>query len=306
MLAGEEKDTAMKTIMWHRITNSLITASSGLSLRILLLIFLITLSTSHAEAFQAKVIPSNIHTGDAFMLRVTGLDAAEPSAVFEKTVLHFSKCGKGCFVAIGAVDIKSRPGVYLISLKTGQQKTELRLRVLKGSFKTIHLTLPEEKVTFSPEDLVRIDREDEMLGSIWQIESERLWDGSFILPLPHPFSTPFGTKRIINKKTVSLHRGLDMQGKAGEKIWASNRGRVVLTEELFFGGNTVILDHGQGIFTVYMHMSGFNVKPGDIVSKSDVIGFVGSSGRSSGPHLHFGVKVMRVNANPVSIAGLKL
>lgn len=306
MLAGEEKDTAMKTIMRHRFLNSLITASSGLSLLILLLIFLITLSAPHAEAFQAKVLPSNIHTGDAFIIRVTGLNAAEPSATFEKKTLHFSKCGKGCFVAIGAVDIKSRPGVYRISLKTGQQKIKLRLRVLKGSFKTIHLTLPEEKVTFSPEDLVRINREDELLDSIWQIESERLWDGSFILPLPNPFSTPFGAKRIINKKTVSLHRGLDMQGKAGEKIQASNRGRVVLTEELFFGGNTVILDHGQGIFTVYMHMSGFNVQPGDIVSKGDVIGFVGSSGRSIGPHLHFGVKVMRVNANPVSIAGLKL
>lgn len=306
MLTGGEKDTAMKTVMRHRFLNSLITTSSGSSLHILLLIFFITLLAPHAEAFQAKVLPSNIHQGDAFMLRVTGPDAAEPSAVFEKKALHFSKCGKGCFVAIGAVDIKSKPGVYLIPLKTGKQKTKLQLRVLKGSFKTTHLTLPEEKVTFSPEDLVRINREDDLLDSIWQIESERLWDGSFILPLSNPFSTPFGAKRIINKKTVSLHRGLDMQGKAGEAIQASNRGRVVLTEELFFGGNTLILDHGQGIFTVYMHMSGFNVQPGDIVSKSDVIGFVGSTGRSSGPHLHFGVKVMRINANPVSITGLML
>lgn len=306
MLSGGEKDSTMKTIMRHRFLNNLITTSSGSSLLVLLLMFFIILSALHAEAFQAKVLPSNIHTGDAFIIRVTGLEAAEPSAVFEKKALHFSKCGKGCFVAIGAVDIKAKPGVYLISLKTGQQKTEMRLRVLKGSFKTIQLTLPEDKVAFSPEDLARINREDDMLDSIWQIESERLWDGNFILPLPNPFSTPFGAKRIINKKTVSLHRGLDMQGKAGEKIQASNRGRVVLTEELFFGGNTVILDHGQGIFTVYMHMSGFNVQPGDIVSKSDVIGFVGSSGRSSGPHLHFGVKVMRINANPVSVAGLKL
>ncbi|MBI5205801.1 MAG: M23 family metallopeptidase [Nitrospirae bacterium] len=293
----------MKTI---RFLNSLITTSSGSSMRILLLIFFATLPASHAEAFQAKILPSNIHQGDAFIIRVTGPDTAEPSALFEKKALHFSKCGKGCFVAIGAVDIKARPGVYLISLNTGQQKTKLQLRVLKSSFKTTHLTLPEEKVTFTPKDLVRINREDDLLDSIWQIESERLWDGSFILPLPNPFSTPFGAKRIINKKTVSLHRGLDMQGKAGEKIQASNRGRVVLTEELFFGGNTLILDHGQGIFTVYMHMSGFNVQPGNIVSKGDVIGFVGSTGRSSGPHLHFGVKVMRVNANPVSIAGLKL
>ena len=224
MLAGEEKDTAMKTIMQYRFLNGLITPSSGSSLLILLLIFLITLSAPYAEAFQAKVLPSNIHTGDAFMLRVTGLDAAEPSAIFEKKALHFSKYGKGCFVAIGAVDIKSRPGVYLISLKTGQQKTKLQLRVLKGSFKTIHLTLPEEKVTFSPEDLVRIDREDEMMGSIWQIESERLWDGSFILPLPNPFSTPFGTKRIINKKPSACTEAWICRERPGEAIQASNRG----------------------------------------------------------------------------------
>lgn len=285
----------------------LIRKLSGSYQPILLLIFLMTFSAPYAEAFQANLFPSNIHPGDAFIIMVTGLETtAAPSAVLDKKALLFSSCGKGCFVAIGSMDIKSKPGVYRIPLKTGQQKTVLRMRVLKGIFETIHLTLPEEKVTFSPEALDRINREDELLDSIWQIESERLWEGSFILPLTNSLSTPFGAKRIINKKTISLHRGLDMKGKAGEKIRASNKGRVVLTEELFFGGNTIILDHGQGIFTVYMHMSGFNVQPGDIVSKGDVIGFVGSSGRSSGPHLHFGVKVMRVNTNPVSITGLKL
>jgi murein DD-endopeptidase MepM/ murein hydrolase activator NlpD len=139
-----------------------------------------------------------------------------------------------------------------------------------------------------------------------EVESERLWKGSFVLPLLNPLSTLFGTVRIINGETVSVHRGLDMKGLEGEEIRASNRGRVVLTEELFFGGNTVILDHGQGIFTIYMHMSQFHVRPGDLVSKNDLIGYVGSSGRSSGPHLHFGVKVTGMNANPVSIVDLKL
>ncbi len=97
-----------------------------------------------------------------------------------------------------------------------------------------------------------------------------------------------------------------LKGARVKEIEASNRGRVVLAEELFFGGNTVVVDHGQGIFTVYMHLSEFNVSPGDLVEKNAVIGYVGSTGRSNGPHLHFGVKVAGINTNPVSLTRLKL
>lgn len=287
--------------------NGSIRASSGFSLLILLLIFLLGLPALPAEAFHAKVLPSKIHQGDAFVVRVSGLKGkTEPSAVLNNKPLSFSSCGKGCFVAIGAVDLTASPGTYRIPLKIGKQKIMLRMRVLESRFETIHLTLPEDKVSPSPEDIERIKKEADLLNSLWLVDSLKLWEGSFVLPLDNPLSTSFGTKRIINKETVSLHRGLDMQGEEGEGIKASNTGMVLLTEELFFGGNTVVLDHGQGIFTVYMHLSNFNVSPGDLVSKDDIIGFVGSSGRSSGPHLHFGVKVMGVNTNPVSITGLKL
>lgn len=272
------------------------------------LFFLIIFSlVPQAYAFQAELKPSRIQQGDAFLLRVSGLKGStEPSAMLNKEALQFSNCGKGCFVALGAVDLNAKPGTYRIPLKIGKHQTILSLRVSKGRFDTIHLTLPEDKVSPGPEEIEQIKREADLLNSIWEIDSERLWEGGFVLPLENPLSTPFGTKRIINKETISIHRGLDMKGAEGEKIHASNNGRVVLTEELFFGGNTVILDHGLGIFTVYMHMSRFNVSSGDLVSKNDVLGFVGSTGRSSGPHLHFGVKVSGINTNPLSITGLKL
>jgi murein DD-endopeptidase MepM/ murein hydrolase activator NlpD len=125
-----------------------------------------------------------------------------------------------------------------------------------------------------------------------------------MLPLENETSTLFGTKRILNKKRVSVHKGLDIKWE--EEVKASNSGRVVLAEELFFGGNTIILDHGQGIYTIYMHLSEFNITPEDIISKGDVIGLVGSSGRSTGPHLHFGVKVLNINTNPISLVKLNL
>jgi murein DD-endopeptidase MepM/ murein hydrolase activator NlpD len=282
-------------------------ALSTSSLIILWSIIFFCLPAPQAVAFQARVFPSKIYPGDAFMIRISGLKGATvPSALLNKEPLRLSSCGGGCYVAIAAVDLNSRLCAPRITLRAGKQKKVLRVRVLKGSFQTIHLTLPKEKVSPGAEDLERIEREADLLQAIWQVDSERLWEGDFVLPLENSLSTPFGTKRIINNEINSIHRGLDIRGTEGEEIHASNRGRVVLAEELFFGGNTVVVDHGQGIFTVYMHLSDFNISPGDVLEKNAVIGYVGSTGRSSGPHLHFGVKVAGINANPVSLTRLKL
>jgi hypothetical protein len=272
---------------------------------LLLSLFSLAFPTVQAEAFHARVFPSRIYQGDAFALRVSGLKTtAAPAALLNGKLLRFGSCGKGCFIAIGAVAADTRPGIYQIALTIGAWKRMIGLHVLEGKFQTIQLTLPEEKASPSPEDMGRIIREAALLNEIWEIDSERLWEGAFVFPLKNPLSTLFGTKRVINDKTVSIHRGLDIRGSEGEEIHASNRGRVVLTEELFFGGNTIILDHGDGIYTVYMHLSGFNVSPGDLAEKNAVIGYVGSTGRSSGPHLHFGVKVAGINTNPVALTRL--
>jgi len=151
-----------------------------------------------------------------------------------------------------------------------------------------------------------VEKENKKLKDIRQNVSERMWEGKFMPPLENEISTVFGTKRVMNEKWTSVHRGMDIRGKEGEQVRASNSGKVVLSEELFYGGNTLVLDHGRGIFSIYMHLSGFNVKSGDIVSKGDAIGLVGSSGRSTGPHLHFGVKVAGINVNPVSLMKLEL
>jgi len=269
-----------------------------------LLVFLTYVSVC---AFQSEVFPSEVNPGDAFVLKIMNVKTSQlPAAFFNNSPLYFSGCGENCFVAIGAVGIETEPGVHTIHVVVDDRRGDLNLNVMSTTFPEISLTLPEEKVFLSPEDLKRAKMEEERLESIWQIVSDRLWEGSFMLPLENDISTSFGVKRIINQKKISVHRGVDIRGKDGEKVKASNRGRVILAEELFFGGNTIILDHGQGIFTVYMHLSEFNVKIGSIVSKGDIIGFVGSSGRTSGSHLHFGVKIQNINTNPVSLAELNL
>lgn len=254
-----------------------------------------------------EISPKKVKPGDAFLIRVSGVRTSQvPHATLAGKEFHFTDYGKGRFVAVGAVDVETKPRAYTVKVKIGKKKRNLRLTVKKARFPKQKLSLPEEIVSPSPEDIGRIEREREKLQSIFRTISDRLWAGGFIMPLENKLSTKFGSKRTMNGKYITVHKGVDIAGCKGEEIRAANTGKVVLAEDLFLGGNTVILDHGRGIFTIYMHMSEIKVAPEDVVSKGNVIGSVGSTGRSSGPHLHFGVKVSDISVNPVSIWYLNL
>jgi hemin uptake protein HemP len=258
------------------------------------------------HAFHANILPRKISPGDVFLIKVSGLKTSGmPHASLGGKEFSFSRCRRGSFVAIGAADIETKPGVHIIRVKVGKRKGKLKLMVRKASFPEQKLTLPDDKVFLKPEDLDRVKKENKRLDNIFETTSKKLWQGDFVPPLNNEITSVFGARRVMNGKWISVHRGIDMKGDAGEEVRASNDGRIVLEEDLFFGGNTIILDHGQGIYTIYMHLSKFNASSADIVSKGDVIGFVGSSGRASGPHLHFGAKVQEMSVNPVSLFDLR-
>ncbi len=263
--------------------------------------------SSLAKPIHAEISPKKISPGDAFIIRVTGVKKGRTlCASFGKAKIPFGNCGEGCRLAVWAVDIQTKPKAYNVKVTAGKKKIKLKLLVKKTKFPELHLSLPDEKVFPSPEDLDRVEKENKKLKDIWQTVSEKLWEGKFIAPLENEISTVFGTKRIMNEEWTSVHMGTDIRGEEGEQVRATNGGKVVLSEELFYGGNTLVLDHGQGIYSIYMHLSGFNVKSGDTVAKGDTIGLVGSTGRSTGPHLHFGVKVAGINVNPISLIRLGL
>ena len=212
----------------------------------------------------------------------------------------------GCGTDFTATVAPSQPGACVIKIASGSEEVELALKIKEVKWPETKLTLPDDKVFLSPEDEKRVNEENLKLKSIWKISSEKKWTGKFIMPLENSLSTDFGVRRIINNRKTSIHRGVDIRGKEGEEIKASNSGRVVLAEEFFYGGNTVVLDHGLQIYTAYMHLSRFNIKAGDMVEKGDIVGCVGSTGRSTGPHLHFGVKVQDTSVNSSSLIGLDL
>lgn len=253
-----------------------------------------------------EVVPSEIDPGAAFIVRVKGA-AARPTGSAAGMALMFSPCGTGCYEAIGAVDKATAPALEEVAVRVGSSTYAAALRVRQKTFAVQHLSLPDDKVTPSPQDEARANREAALLKTLWaRHATPRLWQGNFLMPLANARSTEFGVERFMNGIKKNYHTGIDIEGSMGETIRAANSGRVALAQDLFYGGMTLVLDHGEGIYTLYMHTSRFLVALGDTVQKGQAIAEVGSTGRSTGPHLHFGVKVRALNTDPVSITALPI
>ncbi len=210
-----------------------------------------------------------------------------------------------------AVDLEKAPGEYELKL-TGQTATGEKIScsamvaVRKGLFATEKLQVGKEFVEPDPEQVKRANEERQKLRDIFDhVTPERLWDGNFRIPLDGvTMGSNFGKRRILNGNPGSPHGGMDLPGTTGTPVHAAQRGRVALAEELFFSGNTVVVDHGLGIYTFYGHLSEIDVKAGDAVETGTVLGKVGATGRVTGPHLHWGLTVERARVNPLLLVKL--
>lgn len=253
-----------------------------------------------AHAVDVELVPEEVIPGDVFLLMVKG---ERPSAKveFSDREIDFYPVSDGRFLSLVPVDINTPPKKYGITIKQGSDEKTVSVHVKAHKFKTIKLTLPEGKVTLSPENQKRAADEAVLLKTIWPQNTPKKWNGQFTPPTGTEVSTVFGVKRIMNEKKTSVHRGMDFRGKKGAPVMAINGGTVVLTDDLFFGGNTLIVDHGMGLYSIYMHLSKFNTKRDEQVKAEQVIGFIGSTGRATGPHLHMSVKLNGVSVNPESL-----
>jgi murein DD-endopeptidase MepM/ murein hydrolase activator NlpD len=209
------------------------------------------------------------------------------------------------------VDLEKAPGKYRLRV-TGQTSSgekiacRVTLLVKAGRFATEKLHVGNQFVEPSPEQIQRADEERSRLREIFdRITPERLWNGTFRVPLDGVTTgSNFGRRRVLNGQPGSPHSGADFPAITGTPVHAAQRGRVVLAEELFFSGNTVVVDHGLGIYTFYGHLSEIGVKAGDAVEAGAVLGRVGATGRVTGPHLHWGLTVERARVNPLQIVRL--
>ncbi len=285
-----------------------------------LTLFLLFLAPVTATAFNISLRPSEVAQGDAFLVIVeqsqgnkntlpVGRFAGRKTEkiIFTKKITkNFRKKQTGLYFGLSSVERSLSPGRYPIEVEFNGQKRSVDLTVLDASFRVERLSLPEDKVTLSPKNAARADRESARLKKIWGIGSPAYWTSGFVVPLNGKIGAVFGSRRIINGIEKSPHNGIDIKGKRGAPVHAISSGKIVLADDLFFGGKTIVIDHGHGLYSFYMHLDGFAAEPGGSVDKNDVVGYVGSTGRATGPHLHIGTKLWGVNVNPLSLTNLKL
>lgn len=172
------------------------------------------------------------------------------------------------------------------------------------AFEKSNLRVAPGKVFLSPQNKKRVHREQQMLHKIYSRLSPIGFDQPFITPLSSKVVSKYGTKRMFNKKKKSQHLGTDFRAAVGTRIPAANSGSIAFSGDLFYTGKTVIIDHGLGIFTLYGHLSRIDTQTGNRVEIGNTIGRAGKTGRVTGPHLHWGVKIQSKWVNGLSLISL--
>jgi len=275
-----------------------------------LIFFLLTATSILAEnPFRPEISPRFVKQGEVCLIRVAGikdLQSIEGEFQGKKIPLVMNLNGK-FYEALLGVDLDTKPAKYQIKVR-GKDKGgkgfsgSFTLEVKKATFKTQTLSLPSSLVDLDAKTLERVNGENKRLEDLFQkIRKEKLWKGRFVQPVRGEISTPFGVRRVINRQNKNPHSGIDLRAEEGTPVLASNDGSVVIVAELFFSGKSVVLDHGQGIYSMYFHLSEILVREGERIGKGDVLGQVGSTGRSTGPHLHWGFRVHGSRVDPLSL-----
>lgn len=185
---------------------------------------------------------------------------------------------------------------------TGARTATARISVTPVAWPEQRISVNKNYVTPPKAVLQRIKKERARSAqAVARISPERLWEGDFVRPVPGVVTSAFGGKRMFNGEMRSYHRGVDLRGAQGTPIKALAGGEVVLAENMYYSGNVVYLDHGQGVISIYCHMSAMDVRPGDRVHAGQMLGKVGATGRVTGPHLHLGLLILGEAVDPLSL-----
>lgn len=211
----------------------------------------------------------------------------------------------GLLSAYVGVDLDTTPGRHDVAYRAGELAGTESVTVEDREFATESMTVDPDYVEFDDADKTRVAREAETLTTLWQGASEsRLWTKGFVQPAAGGIGSPFGLRRVFHGAPRSRHSGIDILAPEGAGVFASNRGRVVLADELLHTGNTVIIDHGLGLYTVYAHLATMDVATGGAVERAQKIGTVGATGRVAGPHLHWEVRAAGARVDPMTLPGM--
>lgn len=258
-----------------------------------------------------RITPTAPRQGDMVFILVTGAQGVrDVEGSLDGRPLTFFPYGEDWAALVG-VDLEARPGKvpWRVGIIDGVGVASTRagsVAIRARTFAVQRLTLPNEMVELDPEAERRAAAEAARLRTLYDTRSpDRFWQGRFTRPVRvEGPGSGFGSRRIINGKPRNPHGGTDWSAERGTPVVAANRGRVALVGDFFFGGRLVALDHGLGLYTLYMHLDRVDVREGVVVERGEALGAVGSTGRATGPHLHFQVQAGRSRVDPATLFAL--
>lgn len=274
-------------------------------------------SACSAATWTVRTQPARLVNGGPVLFQVKSparIDSLTGSWLGHQITFSYATSSKTWF-ALAGVSLETAPGKYSLEL-TGEGTTSKTPVTFSRAFAVSAAKYPkiEAKLTVegkftepSPEQLKQIDEDQKVKQDyLSRISVEREWNGTFTAPAVAAISDVFGSQRVFNGKAQRPHLGLDFRVPSGTPVAAMNDGTVLLARPLYFEGNFVVIDHGQGLLTLYLHLSEFKVKEGDVVKRGQIIGLSGGTGRATGPHLHVAVRWQGTYLDPARLLQLSL
>jgi hypothetical protein len=232
------------------------------------------------------------------------------------TVSHGKTSGASAWYALAGVDLESPvgPSSLKISIRHDNTSRELTdaITIHPAHYQTGSITVAPKFVEPGPEEKEKIEAANKAKEKAFAAATEStgidrpLWSGNFVAPVPALSTDSFGKRRIYNGKLASIHKGTDFRARPGTSVHAGNAGIVILAQPLYFEGNCVMIDHGFGLISISMHLSRIDVKPGQQVTRGQLIGLSGATGRVTGPHLHWAIRWQGAMLDPMKLLHLDL
>jgi murein DD-endopeptidase MepM/ murein hydrolase activator NlpD len=268
-----------------------------------------------AQPFQIEVShrARGLFPGEAVLVAVasaTPTPLAEVSGTIFDRPVRFYKAADGAWRGLVGIDLQVEPGDHDLDLQITSAGGAMLERVYTLSvedkaYPTRQLTVAPRYVEPPPEVRERIAREARQQSAIFATASgERLWRGSWGRPVPGQATSAFGSRSVFNGQARNPHSGADFRAAEGTPIVAPNGGRVVLTGDTYFSGGSVILDHGWGLYSYFAHLSKILVEEGELVALGQQVGLAGATGRVTGPHLHWTLRMNGARVDPLSLIAL--
>ena len=268
-------------------------------------IFLALFLLSNIYAIRFDISNSLIKNGQTALIKFEEEKGIEYKYITVGNKKHFI-FDKRVYVPISYYEKPKTLEVYVHYTQDSQEKSKLLFfKVVEGEYKKEQLSVDSSKVKLSKEDKKRASKEYAEAMKIYKSVTDKNYiDSDFIMPIDSKITSDFGNARVFNGSLKSYHSGTDFRAKVGTPIKCANDGKVVLVKDRFYSGGSIIVDHGQGVYTCYYHMSRFDVEKGEMVNKGQIIGLSGVSGRVTGPHLHFSTRVGGIQVDPLQFIKL--